>query len=133
MTSIFYQNKKFVVHIYQFYRLRGDIIIDHNEKDGGICIYSTFYQNALRASRVNDWIKMTRNNLMMRNFSTTKKLFCCLMRVQHPPTFSLCQLPQMVRCSERGTIMILSWEWYNWYHRANHAITCLLDIYLSLF
>ena len=34
----------------------------------------TFYQNALRASRVNDWIKMTRNYLMMRNFSTTNKL-----------------------------------------------------------
>ena len=28
--------------------------------------------------------------------------------------------------SERGTIMISSREWYNWYHQANHVITCLL-------
>ena len=41
----------------------------------------TFYQIALRAPRVNDWIKMTRNSLMMGNFSKTKKLTSCLMPV----------------------------------------------------
>ena len=39
----------------------------------------TFYQNALRALTVNDWIKFTQNHLMIRSFSTTKKLTSCLM------------------------------------------------------
>jgi hypothetical protein len=41
----------------------------------------TFYQNALQASGVNDWIKMTQNHPMMRNFSTRKKLSSCFMPV----------------------------------------------------
>ena len=74
----------------------------------------TFYQNALLASRVNEWIKMTRNHLMMKNFSTTKKLTSCLMpvlqktsirfskrfptamhsgKILQPPSFSLWWIP----------------------------------------
>ena len=52
-------------------------LIDNNEKDGGMYILP----NALQASRANDWIKMTRNHLMVRNFSTTKKFPSCLMHV----------------------------------------------------
>ena len=62
----------------------------------------TFYPNALRASRVNDGIKMTRNRLMIRNFSTTKKLPSCLMpAAQKMPKCFFKQFPQcnMGKCT----------------------------------
>ena len=67
---------------------------------------STFYQNALRASRVNDCIKgdtrVTRNHPMMRNFSKTKKLTPCLMSVLQKTSIRFCKrLGLLVLCTGR--------------------------------
>ena len=64
---------KLLINLWPSYTIH----IDHNEKDGGMYIL----QNALRASRLNEWIKMTRKPLTIRNFSATKKLTPCLMSV----------------------------------------------------
>ncbi len=64
-----------------------EALIDHNEKMAAC----TFYQNALRGIRVNDQIKMTRNHLMMRNFSTMKKLNSCLMSVFQKTSIRFCK------------------------------------------
>jgi hypothetical protein len=74
-----YYYKQMLNKIYSVYAdLHGIQVIDVGKKMAAC----TFYQNALlRTSRVNDWIKMTRNHLMMTKFNTTKKLTSCLMAV----------------------------------------------------
>ena len=66
----------------------------------------TFYQNALRASKVNDWINMTRNHLrlMIRNFSTTKKLTPFLMPVFQK--MSICFFKQFPTAVHSGKMYI---------------------------
>ena len=78
MRIILVKSFRWIAELVRWCNILGTLSLS-TATDGNMAACS-FYQNSLRASTVNAWIKMTRNNLM-RNFSTTKKLTSCLMPV----------------------------------------------------